>query len=542
MFLILDMMFLCMPAILAFLFTLALSDFRCPVLEKRTSCTCREVAWWNNDRLTIVNCSYANLNTMPNLSSLSNENVTKLLLNGNNISAVSWTDVGPRNITELDLSKNRLENQNIGALSHLAPGMTKLSLARNRIAIDQDLMFLTNLSALTELILDSNIIHNYQNEIQFFPNDIFRDLRLHSLRRLSLRSCGITDIGPRAFAGLESITEIDLTYNYLENVPPAILHLKHLQRLFLGGNDITTIEARSFYTLRNLEEIVLDYNELSEIEENAFVGLEDCLKELELHANDLKQIPTTALKRLKKLLFLKISKNDIRIIDNAFQGDYQLNMLDLDSNPLTFSKSTFQGLEHSIETLFLRNVGISAVPLVALSRLQVLSYLDISHNHFHSKIFDTNLSTLTVKTLVMSNNSLEHISPTAFSRLRHPIGLDLDNNNISDITFIVEAPLCSFRYVDISGNPIECNCDVEEILHSGTIFDMGLTGTCRLGKIVYELGSSKLEDQLHDFCNRSQRIVWCPGTFESNRAAQSNLGLTLTNGWIFFVYVLLNKN
>lgn len=81
-------------AIALFMFTMkSFADFRCPVLEKQTSCTCREDVWWNNDRLTIVNCSHANLKTMPNLSSLSNRNVTKLLLRGNNISSISLSDL-----------------------------------------------------------------------------------------------------------------------------------------------------------------------------------------------------------------------------------------------------------------------------------------------------------------------------------------------------------------------------------------------------------------------------------------------------------------
>lgn len=518
-----------------------LADFRCPAFEKQTQCTCREIVWWNNDRMSIVNCSFLNLKTMPNLSSLSNQNVTKLLLSGNNISTVSVSDFDVRSISELDLSRNTLETGGIGTLSQLGADLTKLNLARNRIAIDQGLMFIKNLSILTELILDSNTIRNYENDSQILPDDIFRDLRLHSLRKLSLRSCGITMIEPRAFVGLESIKEIDLTYNYLEKVPSAILQLKNLERLFLGGNDITKIATDSFVTLDALEEIVLDYNELSTIDDGAFRGLEDSLKELELHANYLSQIPTAAMKQLRKLLFLKISKNNIKTIKNAFQGDYTLNMLELDSNPLVFSKNTFQGLEHSLETLFLRDVGMSIIPVAELSSLKTLSYLDISHNHFHRKTFDTDISTLSVKTLVMSNNSLRHISPSAFINLRHPIGLDLDNNNISNISFIISSPPCSFRYVDVTGNPIECDCDVEEILHTGIIFGMGLTGVCKLNETMYEIGSSNLAEQLYTFCNRTERISWCSGAFQSNRALQSNTGLTLINVWVVFVCFLLNK-
>ncbi|XP_061164801.1 insulin-like growth factor-binding protein complex acid labile subunit [Saccostrea echinata] len=526
-------------ASLVFFFTQAV--FRCPVLEKQTSCTCHEIVWWNNERMSIVNCSFANLKMMPNLSSLSKQNVTRLLLNGNDISSLSISDFDVWNIMELDLSRNTLQTESIGTLSHLAGELTKLNLARNRIAINEGLMFIKNLSILTELVLDSNMILNYQTDSQILPNDIFRDLWLQSLRKLSLRSCGITAIGPRAFIGLESIRELDLTYNYLEKVPTAILLLQNLQRLFLGGNDIITIEANSFITLMHLEEIILNYNELSSIDAGAFIGLEGSLKELELYSNYLSQIPTAALRPLRKLLFLKISKNNIRTIEHAFHGEYALNMLELDSNPLEFSEDTFQGLEHSLETLFLRDTGVSGIPVAALSPLKMLSYLDISHNHFSSKTFDTDLSVLSVQTLVMSNNSLQNISSSAFSRLQNPIGLDLDNNNLSDISFIVSAPLCSFRYVDVSGNPIECDCKIEGILHSGTIFGMGLTGSCWLNNTVYELGSTRLAAQLNTFCNRTERSVRCPGTFDTNSSLQSNTGLSLINVWVLFVCSLLQK-
>lgn len=109
-------------------------------------------------------------------------------------------------------------------------------------------------------------------------------------------------------------------------------------------------------------------------------------------------------------------------------------------------------------------------------------------------MFDISLFVLLIKILVMSNNSFVYIFFLVFLNMWYLIGFDLDNNNILDILFIVNVFLCFFSYVDMMGNLFECDCDVEEILYSGIIFDMGLIGFCKLCNIVYEFGSFKFEE------------------------------------------------
>ncbi|KAK3100348.1 hypothetical protein FSP39_018535 [Pinctada imbricata] len=509
------------------------SDFQCPELEKSTLCACKEVVWWDNENKTVVDCSSASLNSVPNLGMVSSAEITKILLNGNKLSRVNLDDFKNIFVRELDLSRNSLSQLEKEHILHLRKVLTHLNLKSNRFEVDKGLKFIEGFSVLVELILDSNLIGYDSNDSATLPDSIFKNLGLRSLRILSLRSCGINNIQSMAFEGLPSLEVLDLTYNYLEEIPSAILRLSNLKSLFVGGNSIFTIKNNSFVGMI-LEKLVLDYNEIYEIEANAFSGLESNLKKLEFHGNYIPNIPSSALRRLKNLTFLKISKNNIQKIDkDAFVGMQSLQMLELDNNAIKFDNQSFVSLSDSLDTLLLRDTRLTYFPANELAPLRRLQTLDLSFNRI-GPIMDADVSKLNLRTLILTNNNISVISPRTFKNLKQPIELDLDNNVISDVSFVMRAQPCSFSYVDLIGNPLTCDCDLEFVLNSGIMSGIGLTGHCEtIHGSQYELGSSSLTRSLNRLCNQTERIHWC-------QRYQGPSNVSMTTHQIHFILFILS--
>ncbi|XP_069131239.1 leucine-rich repeats and immunoglobulin-like domains protein 3 [Argopecten irradians] len=484
-------------------------EFRCPQLEQTTSCKCRGTfEWWNNRNVSILNCSAVSLQTIPNLyGDQSSYAITKLFLNGNNLTRIKANEFLPlQQVNEIDLSRNLIETLENDSLSLVSRHLTRLVLEGNRIALDQGLWFLRGLQTLNELVLDSNTI---QNEYHTLPGILFRDLQLTSLRKLSIKNCGISKVTPTAFLGLDQVEELDLSYNYLESVPEAIMSMKRLKKLVLYDNNIDIVSGHSFRGLSHLSEIDMSLNMMTNIEDDAFEGLEDSLKELKLYSNMLSAIPSSSLRKLRKLHFLVLSKNNIHFIqDNAFNGIPNLKMLELDYNPLIYYNEMFSGLEDTLETLTLRATKLTSFPVNALINLRKLTDLDLSLNQITKPV---GIGRLALKNLALARNNIVSVSPLAFSGLSRSLSLDLDNNNITNISFLLDVTPCSFSYLDLVGNPVRCDCDTERIINSGMI--LGIGGTCSLSNgLTYELNSgstSGVIQHLTQKCNTTEKTLNC---------------------------------
>ncbi len=73
------------------------------------------------------------------------------------------------------------------------------------------------------------------------PGTLGRSGCLPNIRRVILINNKIAIIDPRFFDNLENLEDLDLKFNNLSDVPPAIEHLTKLNRLGLTGNLISTI-------------------------------------------------------------------------------------------------------------------------------------------------------------------------------------------------------------------------------------------------------------------------------------------------------------
>lgn len=119
---------------------------------------------------------------------------------------------------------------------------------------------------------------------------------------------------------------------------------------------------------------------MKHVDENAFAGQEQHLKNLNLQDNLIDQVPIRALGHLAKLNLLDLSKNKISVIPNdAFKGLSKLATLKLMDNNVTLERYAFRGLENCLKNLNLKGTKQKKIP-EAVRGLKTLAFLDLSLN------------------------------------------------------------------------------------------------------------------------------------------------------------------
>lgn len=486
------------------LVTTAAPDTDCPEVK---GCQCLvETDWLTGNRRYIVNCAKSNLKSFPDLKSLSKTTITKLLLNGNNISRIAKEDFCNIEAKELDVSHNPMLTIDNNTFACLRTKLTVLSLENVGLNINNGLAFLKGLRNLRELNLGSN--NDFELD-SILTRNVFRDLDLYSLKKLNLANCQLSNMNISSFSGLEGLEELMLEYNYFESVPYEIKRLAGLKHLNLYGNEITALTNGSFSTLRRMEKLNLGSNEIYTVDDDAFRGLESNLHQLDINDNELTFVPSKAIRKLRSLTTLNLAMNFIENIeDDAFQGQYRIKELILDGNPINFSAQMFNGMEHSIERLRIRNMRLTSLPLASLKKLKTLKTLDMAQNRIKD-IQKGFMQGLHVESLYLSANNISHVSLDGFSDLGHQLDLDMTSNKISNITFILFSKPCAIRNIDVSDNPIVCDCALEQIKTSGVVSSL-VEGDCLFhGGEKAGFHSDDVNGMLSTMCQTSNRKYNC---------------------------------
>lgn len=338
-----------------------------------------------------------------------------------------------------------------------------------------------------------------------------------SIQRLVIRNNKIRIIDS-SVQFYSELTLLDLSYNYLFNIPDRTfarqsklqqLHLNHNKisavsnRTFVGlgellvlnlrGNLIDQIEPLTFAPLPKLEELNLGQNRISSVgmAVTGLVGLGD-LKILYLDDNRFEVVPIEETFRpVEKLAELYIGTNSFGVVkDGAFAVLSELTLLDLKSCLLSnISTDTFAGIEN-IKSLNLADNRFTRIPSQALGILRRLEELSIGQNYFEAlggnafrglsnlKRFElrgslylkrieraafqtnTNLESIAIE----SNKALSELEEETFAGLLFLKHLSLRNNGFTQLD---EGMFSwnSLRSLDISDNPINCDCYYSRLLH-----------------------------------------------------------------------------
>ncbi|XP_058979954.1 leucine-rich repeat and fibronectin type-III domain-containing protein 3 isoform X2 [Musca domestica] len=231
---------------------------------------------------------------------------------------------------------------------------------------------------------------------------------------------------------------------------------KPIDLLYINNSTVGDLTDDIFANL-SLHNVQLSSCKISQISDGAFHGQEEVLKNLNLQDNLLEEVPTTALRILKILNLLDLSKNRItNIPDDAFKGSLRLSTLKLNDNNVTLAVGAFRGLENSLKNLNLKGTKQRRVP-ESIRGLKSLAFLDLSLNGIKElpgpggiRTFD-GLDSLTA--LNLERNLIQSLGESSFVGVRKTLSsLSLLNNLLADFPVGAIHALKELRVLDIGFN------------------------------------------------------------------------------------------
>lgn len=264
------------------------------------------------------------------------------------------------------------------------------------------------------------------------------------------------------FWEVEVLKSLDLSFNGLSAVPNDIANLAaSLQILKLRNNRLTSenISEQMFQSCVLLRLLDLSYNQLQTLSP-AIAHLVD-LKDLNLSNNQLHSIPGE-LWGCTSLCTLDISNNKLASLSFpsasfSAQLNYQaLISLNLSNNSLTAFPAELIAKCSNLETLHLQHNQLRAVP--SLASLNNLQSLDLSQNAL--AVFPTlpaNCNKLVQ--LVLSYNFIEDIPLDVFKKLNKLSEFLFHNNKLSQVPPEIEF-MSALKILDLSNNNLQdlpCN-------------------------------------------------------------------------------------
>ncbi|XP_055551242.1 leucine-rich repeat and fibronectin type-III domain-containing protein 3 isoform X3 [Wyeomyia smithii] len=229
-----------------------------------------------------------------------------------------------------------------------------------------------------------------------------------------------------------------------------------LDLLYINNSTIEKLEANVFENLK-LFNVQLSSCDMRKIDDMAFKGQENILKNLNLQDNLLDEVPIRALKILNILNLLDLSKNRIHTIPNdAFNGLAKLSTLKLSDNNVTLAPFAFRGLESSLKNLNLKGTKQKRVP-EAVRGLKMLAFLDLSQNGIRELPGSAGMRTFegldSLTALNLERNLIQNLGETAFSGVRKTLSsLSLLNNLLAEFPVGAIHSLRELRVLDIGFN------------------------------------------------------------------------------------------
>lgn len=347
------------------------------------------------------------------------------------------------NLRYLDLSNNEIRTiANFAGLSKLE----YLNLAYNNLDHLDELIF----EGLHELkILD--LSHNSLTRVNDEPF-----LNLFNLNELDISCNQIQrfDIN----TGLETLEVLRASFNHLSNVK-FLQHLRQLHNLDISYNVLTRLSEEIFSRGQKISVANFSNNAIFDINPNAFInslfeaidlsnnrltGLANHgwykLKVLYLHDNIIYNVTAGAFFNLTELQELYFQRNSLFALPlRSFAHLHSLKVLDLTSNPLgtfigTSDAHLFdEGLER-LETLRLRDTGITTISTQLLHNMPALRHLDLS------------------------KNKLGLLTQPVFASIKKLQELNLARNKLREFDVSIIKNLIDLSSSDLSENPFDCTC------------------------------------------------------------------------------------
>ncbi|KAM9924411.1 hypothetical protein OXX59_004547 [Metschnikowia pulcherrima] len=245
---------------------------------------------------------------------------------------------------------------------------------------------------------------------------------------------------PKSFGKLSHLVTLNLSSNYFQTFPECITELTHLQDLDLSYNDLTYIPD-NIAKLNKLVKLNLSTNKLSKSLPQAMSKLTD-LKRLDIRYNKISNIDV--LGSLPNLEVMYASKNFISSFSDKME---RLRLLHFDRNPITSLE--FEVVLQMLTVLDLSKAKITALPAEFIGKIPHVEKLVLDKNYLVTLPDEIgNLPKL--NHLSLFGNNIQNL-PASIGRLSSLQYLDLHSNNIDTIPSEIWN-LHGLTYLNLSSN------------------------------------------------------------------------------------------
>ena len=327
----------------------------------------------------------------------------------------------------------------------------------------------------------------------------------------------IANIQNSSFDGLqiESLTLSNLGISNLDSQAFSGLE-NYLQTLMLDNNILTTIPVGMFSKFAKLTYLYLDSNKLVSLEIGFFDGLTN-LASLLLQSNQIASVADRTFSSLGKLNDLQIQDNQIKTITNLlFTGLSGLTKLRLDENQVSrLSTDTFTNLP-KLQILNLSSNAISYLPPSLFVANADLEILDLSANVISNCDANTFNSTKKLRELYLNDNSISSIPDFFFVSMNSLEILRMQHNTISVVSSNSLSGLPYVTDVSLNHNRIKVLPDaIFDSLGSLTTFDLSNNQIGTVGKdpfssqrnlVTLDLSNNTLTEIRGDFFHKTSNL------------------------------------
>lgn len=375
-------------------------------------------------------------------------------------------------LEKLNISSNSIVSIGDTSFDHLVE-LKELDLSNNTIIIITKpiLQHNTNLQSLD---ISSNRISKIEpgafegkriEDFKVHNNPIAGSLNKNTFQgicddKLDLSCANVTELGPELFEGqfqslnfsrnsistihkttfskLELLTELDLSYNQLQDIEFDTSNLNNLSHFYINNNKIKKITKAMFQSLTSLKIVDLSNNAIEDIEILSFQNLKE-LESLNLNNNPLVDV----------------------IPPHMFSGLALTTELDFTNSKInTIQNNAFNGME-SLKTFNSTHSKIRVLNVNAFNGTGFIEILDLSYNQIESfSINNTNIKL--VNDLQLQYNKLQYVTHQTFSGLTNLSSLSLKGNNLINIENEAFRDLNNLLKLDISAN--------KDVVFNSTIF------------------------------------------------------------------------
>ena len=279
------------------------------------------------------------------------------------------------------------------------------------------------------------------------------EAHLSGITRLVLRTENISTLKSGDFAGLSTLSELDLWENSLTNLPEdAFSGLAALERLNLGTNQLSALPSGIFFGLSALKELYLDKNQLTTLPPDVFSGL-TALQKINLWANKLDSLPAGVFAGLAALQDLSLEYNRLSSLPaEVFAGLAALQNLNLGYNRLSnLPAGVFSGLT-GLQGIGLHVNRLSSLPAGVFSGLTKLKNINLNFAGLSSLPGGIFSGLASLEVIYLWGNRLSDLPDGIFSGLLSLRVLLMHENWLRDLPDGIFSGLASLEYLDLKGN------------------------------------------------------------------------------------------